>query len=149
MLETKRLTIVILLLLTQALGTAAEDITVTVKVQNRPPLLFLQDLALTDDSIHLSFSVEDPNTLADLQEVAVFIYETGEIGLTNQKFIWKGIGTDWFPKPQVSFFPPPELSRERRFVFLLEVKRKQQGEVFILIEACDQGYCETRIEIQN
>lgn len=148
MLEAKRLTIVILLL-TQALGTAAEDIIVSVEVQNRPPLLSLQDFALTDDSIHLSFSVEDPNTLADLQEVAVFIYETGEIGLTNRKFIWKGIGKDWYPKPQVSFFPPPGLSRERRFVFLLEVKREQQGEVFILIKACDQGYCETSIEIQN
>lgn len=73
MLEAKELSAVIVLMLSQGLGIAAEDITVSVGVQNRPPLLSLQDFVLTDNLIHLSFSVGNPNTLTDLQEVLVFI----------------------------------------------------------------------------
>lgn len=130
---------------------SAESITISVGVRNLPPSFSEGEITLTEDTVCITFLVGDPNTLADLEWINVTIYEMSDRGLSIQKFSWKGLGTEWTPRPYVSFFPPLNLARQESFLFLLKVHWEWAEDVAVYVSIRDSAKNQTdgHLYLQN
>lgn len=138
---TKRSLILVILLVgvMESGSVVADAVTVSVGVRNSPPILSNVQVSIKESIICLAFLVEDPNTLADIKEITVVVYEASGGGLSIQRYVWRGLGTRWSPEPHASFFPPSNLDRQRGFQFVLEIQRKQLGKMIVHISVFDSG----------
>ncbi len=140
------ITLLILLILNQQAIITADSVTVSLGVRNVPPSLSNLNIIVEKETIEISFLVEESNTLADLGEIVVVVYETGD-GMVIRKFQWKGLGSEWKPKPETSLSPSEDLRRLKYFLFSLRILRKECSRLMISVTVTDSAQNQTHDSI--
>jgi hypothetical protein len=116
---------------------ADEQVGVSLSINNIPPKLYDEHLIITNESLNIYFSVQDSNTIADIKKITIILYENNEGKTSIRKYILKGVGTEWYPKPEDSLFPSLFLSREKNFQFFLKERKVLHGIVVVNIAVID------------
>lgn len=140
------ITLLILLILNQQAIITADSVTVSLGVRNVPPSLSNLNIIVEKETIEISFLVEESNTLADLGEIVVVVYETGD-GMVIRKFQWKGLGSEWKPKVETSLSPSEDLRRLKYFLFSLRILRKECSRLMISVTVTDSAQNQTHDSI--
>lgn len=130
--------LLILLVLNQQAMVKADPVTVSLGIRNVPPSLSNLKIVIEKETIEISFLVEESNTLADLGEIVVMVYEIGD-GMVISKFQWKGLGSEWAPKPVTSLSPSEDMSRSKRFLFSLTILRRECTRLIVSVTITDNA----------
>ena len=141
----KKMILRILLLLICLPAIAAENVEVSLGVNNVPPSLSELTLTCNENTINLTFLVEDSNTLGDIQTLVITFYEMGPKGFSTRKYTWEGLNTEFSPKPLHSLVPSLDQHRLKNFRFSLEIARGCFDSLIVVVWVGDSKQNHTQL----